>query len=83
VIFSHDDRKVAMGVFDEEIAWCKERRAAAIGDLREFCTGARQFRNKLDITAKLETRASEEVMHGVCSADAQLYLGPGDELNAG
>ena len=50
-----------MGLFDEEIAWCKELRAEAIGDLREFCTGARHFRNKLDITAKLETRASEDI----------------------
>ena len=57
----HNKAEVAMGVFDEEIAWCKERRAAAIGDLREFSTGARQFRNKVDITAKLETRASEDI----------------------
>jgi hypothetical protein len=47
--------------FDEEIAWCKERRATAIGDLREFCTGARQFRNKVDITAELEARASRDI----------------------
>jgi hypothetical protein len=50
-----------MGVFEEEIAWCKERRATAIGDLREFCTGARQFRNKVDITRELEARASRDV----------------------
>jgi hypothetical protein len=50
-----------MGAFDEEIAWCKERRASAIGDLREFCTGSRQFRNKVDITAVLETRASRDI----------------------
>jgi hypothetical protein len=51
----------AMGGFDQEIAWCKERRASAIGDLREFCTGVRQFRNKVDITAVLEARASEDI----------------------
>jgi hypothetical protein len=50
-----------MGIFDEEIAWCMERRATAIGDLREFCTGARQFRNKVDITAELEARASRDI----------------------
>jgi hypothetical protein len=50
-----------MGTFDEEIAWCKERRATAIGDLREFCTGARQFRNKVDITGELEARASLDI----------------------
>jgi hypothetical protein len=53
--------EVAMGAFDEEVAWCKERRATAIGDLREFCTGTRQFRNKVDITAELEARASREI----------------------
>ena len=53
--------KLAMGSFDQEIAWCKERRAAAIGDLREFCTGSRQFRNKVDITPVLEARASEDI----------------------
>jgi hypothetical protein len=47
--------------FDEEITWCKERRASAIGDLREFCTGSRQFRNKVDITAVLETQASRDI----------------------
>jgi len=57
----HYKAEVAMGAFDEEIAWCKERRATAIGDLREFCTGARQFRNKVDITAELETRASRDI----------------------
>ena len=59
----HSDNKVelAMGGFDQEIAWCKERRAKAIGDLREFCTGARQFRNKVDITPVLEARASEDI----------------------
>jgi hypothetical protein len=50
-----------MDLFEEEIAWCKERRAIAIGDLREFCTGARQFRNKVDITAVLEARASRDI----------------------
>jgi hypothetical protein len=50
-----------MGVLEEEIAWCKERRATAIGDLREFCTGARQFRNKVDITGELEARASRDI----------------------
>lgn len=50
-----------MNLFEEEIAWCKERRATAIGDLREFCTGARQFRNKVDITAVLEARASRDI----------------------
>jgi hypothetical protein len=50
-----------MIIFDEEIAWCKERRATAIGDLQEFCTGARQFQNKVDITAELETRASRDI----------------------
>jgi hypothetical protein len=50
-----------MGVFEEEIAWCKERRATAIGDLREFCTGTRQFRNKVDITAALEARACRDI----------------------
>ena len=50
-----------MGAFYEEIAWCKERRATAIGDLREFCTGTRQFRNKIDITAELETRPSRDI----------------------
>jgi hypothetical protein len=50
-----------MGAFDEEIAWCKERRATAIGDLREFCTGAHQFRNKIDITGELEARASRDI----------------------
>jgi len=58
---SHNKAEVAMGVFEEEIAWCKERRATAIGDLREFCTGARQFRNKVDITSDLETRASRDI----------------------
>jgi hypothetical protein len=53
--------EVAMGAFDEEVAWCKERRATAIGDLREFCTGTRQFRNKVDITAELEARASRDI----------------------
>ena len=53
--------ELAMGDFDQEIAWCKERRAKAIGDLREFCTGARQFRNKVDITPVLEARASEDI----------------------
>jgi hypothetical protein len=52
---------VGMGIFEEEIAWCKERRATAIGDLREFCTGARQFRNKIDITEVLEARASQDI----------------------
>lgn len=50
-----------MGIFKEEIAWCKERRATAIGDLREFCTGARQFRNKVDITEVLEARATQDI----------------------
>jgi hypothetical protein len=50
-----------MGLYAEEIAWCKERRAVAIGDLREFCTGVRQFRNKVDITAVLEARASQDI----------------------
>jgi hypothetical protein len=50
-----------MDVFEEEIAWCKERRATAIGDLREFCAGARQFRNKVDITVVLEARASRDI----------------------
>jgi hypothetical protein len=50
-----------MNLFEEEIAWCKERRATAIGDLREFCMGARQFRNKVDITAVLEARASRDI----------------------
>lgn len=50
-----------MSDFDEEIAWCRQRRATAIGDLREFCTGARQFRNKVDITAELEARASHDI----------------------
>ena len=50
-----------MRIFEEEIAWCKERRATAIGDLREFCTGARQFRNKVDITEVLEARASQDI----------------------
>jgi hypothetical protein len=58
---SHDKAEVAMGIFKEEIAWCKERRATAIGDLREFCTGARQFRNKVDITEVLEARASQDI----------------------
>jgi len=57
---SHNKAEVAMGI-EEEIAWCKERRATAIGDLREFCTGARQLRNKVDITAELETRASRDI----------------------
>lgn len=47
--------------FDQEIAWCKERRSNAIGDLREFCTGARQFRNKVDITAVLQAKAGEDI----------------------
>ena len=34
---------VVMDLFEEEIAWCKERRATAIGDLREFCTGRVNF----------------------------------------
>jgi hypothetical protein len=50
-----------MGSFDQEIDWCKERRASAIGVLREFCTGTRQFRSKVDITATLEARASEDI----------------------
>ena len=50
-----------MAGFDEEIAWCKERRATAIGDLREFCTGSRQFRNKVDVTEELEARASRDI----------------------
>jgi hypothetical protein len=57
----HNKAEVAVGAFDEEIAWCKERRATAIGDLREFCTGTRQFRNKVDITAELEARASRDI----------------------
>jgi hypothetical protein len=57
----HNKAEAAMGTFDEEIAWCKERRATAIGDLREFCTGARQFRNKVDITGELEARASLDI----------------------
>jgi hypothetical protein len=36
-----------MSGFNEEIAYRKERRTTAIGDLREFYTGARQFRNKI------------------------------------
>jgi hypothetical protein len=51
----------AMVAFDQEIAWCKERRARAIGDLREFCTGTRHFRNKVDITTVLEARATEDI----------------------
>jgi hypothetical protein len=50
-----------MGHFDKEIAWCKERRASAIGDLREFCTGTRQFRNKVDITEVLEAKATQDI----------------------
>jgi len=50
-----------MGGFEQEIAWCKERRATAIGDLREFCTGTRQFRNNVDITPVLEARATEDI----------------------
>ena len=34
------EAEVAMSVFDEEIAWCKERRAVAMGDLTEFCRRA-------------------------------------------
>lgn len=67
-----------MGGFDEEIAWCKERRATAIGDLREFCTGSRHFRNKVDITAVLETRASEDIkkFDAIISA-LETYKGEG------
>ena len=71
-----------MGVFDEEIAWCKERRASAIGDLREFCTGTRHFRNKVDITAVLEARATEDIkkFDTIIAALEELSLNFGDGL---
>ena len=50
-----------MGKFDDQIAWCRERRAIALEDLKDFAAGQRQFRNDVDITNKLIDRAQQDI----------------------
>jgi hypothetical protein len=50
-----------MGDFDDAIAWCLERRLLALEDITDYTSGARQYRNDVDITDKLIERAKQDV----------------------
>jgi hypothetical protein len=50
-----------MGQFDDSLKWCRERRAIAVEDLKDFAAGRRQFLNDVDITDKLVARAKRDI----------------------
>lgn len=50
-----------MGDFDLQIAWCRERRAVALDDLKSIARGDRHFLNDRDITEDMKARAERDV----------------------